>query len=98
MRREWLADWIRTGLEHDERVVYTEPETETDQRSVLTVARDHGVDVDAATAETRLLVLPMGDFYEPGAIARLVREARAEGYFAIRTLGPERHHPEGGPR
>src|SRR4051812_47017315 len=65
-RRSQLAKWVRRGLVRDEQVIYAQPEHVSPQRSVLAVLTQHGIDVQTATAEGRLLVLPAAAVYRAG--------------------------------
>jgi len=81
-RRSGLAAWVRRGLELDEKVIYTEIGAAAS--SVLSVLQDSGIDVASATAEGRLVVLPLSEFYPPGGQRDVVARALAEGYRAVR--------------
>ncbi len=83
-RRSGLAAWVRRGLELDEKVICTEIGAAAPQRSVLSVLQDSGIDVASATAEGRLVVLPLSKFYPPGRQRDVVARALAEGYRAVR--------------
>ena len=89
-RRSGLAAWVRRGLENDEKVIYTEADDGTSRRSVRSVLEDNGIDVVAATAEGRLSVLPVAEFYPPGGQAEVVEKALAEGYRAVRMSAEAR--------
>jgi anti-anti-sigma factor len=89
-RRSGLAAWIRRGLENDEKVIFAEADAETPRRSVRSVLQDNGIDVVAATAEGRLCVLPLAEFYPPGGQAEIVEKALAEGYRAVRMSAEAR--------
>src|SRR4051812_32451366 len=88
-RRSQLARWVRRGLDRDEQVIYAQADTVAPQRSVLAVLAQHGVDVQAATAEGRLLVLPLAAVYGvgPGGLVERIEQALAEGYQGMRTSG-----------
>src|SRR4051795_9720159 len=77
-RRSQLASWVRWGLERDEQVIYGHDDTdssgiessgiessgiESSERSVLAVLARQGIDVQTATAQGRLLVLPLAAVY-----------------------------------
>jgi anti-anti-sigma factor len=96
-RRTQVAEWVQWGLERDEQVIYGQDDTIADgqddtiepHRSVLAVLGEHGIDVQTATAEGRLLVLPPNALYGAGANGLMTRIecALAEGYRAVRTSG-----------
>ena len=79
-----LVTWIRRGLDNNEKVIFTEPRGEPAERSVGTVLRRHGIDVAAATAEGRLSMVPLPEFYPPGGQAERVERALAEGLRGLR--------------
>jgi anti-anti-sigma factor len=89
-RRSRLSQWVRRGLEQDEKFVYTEAETELPERTVLRVLRDHGIDVEAAVAEGRLTGVPMAAFYAEGGTSHILDQALAEGYVALRMSAEAR--------
>ena len=84
-----LAKWVRRGLERDEQVVYGQDESVAPKRSVLAVLAQHGIDVQAATADGRLLVLPLDAVYGAGTGGLMARleQAWAKGYRGVRTSG-----------
>ncbi len=89
---EWrsrLAMWVRRGLERDEKVIFAQAETVAPHRSVLALLAKQGVDVQAATAEGRLLVLPLAAVYHTGLGGQEERVERAlsEGYRGVRLSG-----------
>jgi anti-anti-sigma factor len=103
-RRSQLATWVRWGLERDEQVIYGQddpessdpdfsgpesPDPESPELSVLAVLARQGIDVQAATAQGRLLVLPLAAVYGAGPDEQVARVERAlaEGYRGVRTSG-----------
>src|SRR3954465_1431705 len=82
-RRSQLASWVRWGLERDEQVIYghDDPDSsgidsssiESSERSVLAVLARQGIDVQTATAEGRLLVLPLAAVYGAGPDGQVAR-------------------------
>lgn len=91
-RRSRLVTWVRRGLTRDELVIYAQ--VEPPQRSALTVLAACGIDVEAATAEGRLLMLPLPQFYQHGQ-EEVVRRALAEGHAAVRLTAEASAAPEG---
>jgi anti-anti-sigma factor len=89
-RRAGVAAWARRGLDRDEKLFYGELENEAPERSVVTVLREAGVDVDAAQRDGRLVVLPLPEFYPAITQQALVTAAYDEGYAAIRTSADSR--------
>lgn len=83
-RRSGLAAWVRRGLERGEKVIYTEVPAAPAERSLRAVLEPRGVDVAAATAEGRLVVLPPDEFYPPGGQAEVVKRALADGFPGVR--------------
>jgi anti-anti-sigma factor len=83
-RSSKLAAWVRRGLENDEKVVYTEARGRSHEGSLLTALHGNGVDAMAATAEGRLSVLPVPEFYPAGGQLPVVERALAEGYRGLR--------------
>jgi anti-anti-sigma factor len=98
-RRSRLAMWVRRGLECDERVIYGQDDSVGSQRSVLAVLGQHGIDVAAATAEGRLLVLPLAAVYGAGFDGQLrhLAHALADGHSGVRTSGEAAAAPTGSP-
>jgi anti-anti-sigma factor len=82
-RRAGLATWVRRGLEREEKILYTETGDEPPERSVLGVLSTHGLDVDAATAEGLLQVVPLPEFY-PSGFRPMAERALADGFPAVR--------------
>jgi anti-anti-sigma factor len=78
-----LAAWVGRGLAQGEKVICTNGGAERDG-SVLAHLRYHGIDVDAATAEGRLELLPIDAFYPPGGQDAVVDRALDEGFRALR--------------
>jgi len=100
-RREGLAAWVNDGLARDEVVVYTEPEDEPEERTVLSVLRACGVDVATAKGEGRLVGCPPTEVYRPDGLEGITRRLLARGFRAVRmtaehstplTLMSERCH------
>jgi anti-anti-sigma factor len=89
-RRAGLAAWTIRGLEQDERVVYTEPESEPPDRSLLGVLAEFGVDGDTAIAEGRLVVLPLLEFYDTVTGPDVLARALDEGYTGVRVSAEAR--------
>jgi anti-anti-sigma factor len=83
-RSSKLAAWVRRGLENDEKVVYTEACGASEEGSLLTALRGNGIDAVAATAEGRLCVIPVPEFYPAGGQLPVVERALAEGYRGLR--------------
>lgn len=79
-----LVTWIRRGLERNEKVIYTESPGEPAPRSIGTILGNHGVDVAAATAQGRLSMVPMPEFYSPGGQLTRIERALAEGFRGLR--------------
>ena len=79
-----LAGWVRRGLENDEKVIYTEARETSSERTVIRLLRDDGVDVATATAEGRLAVLPVAEFFPPDGQTGMFERALAEGYRGLR--------------
>ncbi len=82
-RRSSLVAWVRRGLEHGEKVVYSEVPGPA-ARSLPAVLAQRGVDVAAASAEGRLVVLPPDEFYPPGGQVEVVKQALADGFPGVR--------------
>jgi anti-anti-sigma factor len=80
-----LTGWVVRGLENGEKVIYSEAGLAS-QASVLQTLRGHGVDVAAATADGRLVQLPVREFYAPGGHAGVVERAFAEGFRKVRLI------------
>jgi hypothetical protein len=78
-RSSKLAAWVRRGLENDEKVVYTEARGSAQEGRLLAALRGNGVDAVAATAEGRLSVIPVPEFYPAGGPLPGVERALAEG-------------------
>jgi anti-anti-sigma factor len=83
-RSSKLAAWVRRGLENDEKVVYTEARGSAQEGRLLAALRGNGVDAVAATAEGRLSVIPVPEFYPAGGPWPGVERALAEGYRGLR--------------
>jgi anti-anti-sigma factor len=83
-RASKLAAWVRRGLENDEKVVYTEVVGRSEKGSLLAVLRENGVDAVAATAEGRLSIIPIPEFYPAGGQLPVIERALAEGYRGLR--------------
>ena len=79
-----LAAWVRRGLENDEKVIYTEVDGRSDKGSLLAVLRENGVDAVAATAEGRLSIIGIPEFYPAGGPLPVLERALAEGYRGLR--------------
>jgi anti-anti-sigma factor len=79
-----LVTWIRRGLDNNEKVIYTESGGEPAQRSVPAILLTHGIDVAVATAEGRLSMVPLPEFYPPGGQLTRVERALAEGFRGLR--------------
>jgi anti-anti-sigma factor len=83
-RSSKLAAWVRRGLENDEKVIYTEADGRSDKGSLLAVLRENGVDAVAATAEGRLSIIGIPEFYPAGGPLPVIERALAEGYRGLR--------------
>ena len=83
-RSSKLAAWVRRGLENDEKVVYSEVDGRSEVGSLLAVLRENGVDAVAATAEGRLSIIPIPEFYPAGGQLPVIERALAEGYRGLR--------------
>jgi len=83
-RSSKLAAWVRRGLENDEKVIYTEVDGRSDKGSLLAVLRENGVDAVAATAEGRLSIIGIPEFYPAGGPLPVIERALAEGYRGLR--------------
>jgi anti-anti-sigma factor len=83
-RSSKLAAWVRRGLENDEKVVYTEVVGRSEKGSLLAVLRENGVDAVTATAEGRLSIIPIPEFYPAGGQLPVIERALAEGYRGLR--------------
>jgi anti-anti-sigma factor len=83
-RQARFAAWVRRGLENDEKVVCTEAHGEPPERSILRTLQRHGIDVSAATAQGRLALLPLPEFYPPAGHTEMIDRALAEGHRALR--------------
>ena len=79
-----LAAWVRRGLENDEKVIYTEVDGRSDKGSLLAVLRENGVDAVAATAEGRLSIIGIPEFYPAGGPLPVIERALAEGDRGLR--------------
>jgi hypothetical protein len=77
---------VRYGIERDEKILYAEPEDESPQRSVRATLREQGVDVDTATADGRMQVVPLPEFYPTGYLP-VAERALADGFRAVRVSG-----------
>ena len=98
-RQSRLAMWVRRGLERDEQVVYGQDDAVGSQPSVLAVLDQQGIDVDAATAEGRLLVMSLAAVYGAGFDGQLrhLERALTQGYRGVRTSGEASAAPTGSP-
>jgi anti-anti-sigma factor len=85
VRRSAVAAWVRDGLDHGEKIVYSEPPTYPPQLTLRRLLHEHGVDASAALAGGRLTVLPPAEFYQ--SLPDVVEQALAAGYPAVRTSG-----------
>jgi anti-anti-sigma factor len=83
-RRAGLAAWVRRGLDLDEKVICTEAPGVAAEDSVRMVLDEHDVDVAAATADGRLAMLPLAEFYPPAGQVPVVERALAEGFTRVR--------------
>jgi anti-anti-sigma factor len=83
-RSSKLAAWVRRGLENDEKVIYTEADGRSEEGSLLAVLRENGVDAVAATAEGRLSIIGIPEFYPAGGPLSVIERALAEGYRGLR--------------
>jgi anti-anti-sigma factor len=89
-RRSQLAAWVRHGLEHGEKVVYTQADPATSARSLVPVLTEHEVDAEGAIREGRLQLLPPGEFYAQVADGELGRRGLAEGFPSVRVAAEAR--------
>ena len=85
-----LASWVQRGLDNHEKVICTGTDAQISAYSVLQLLTEHGIDVPAATAEGRLDVVALAEFYPPGGQAGVVDQALAEGFRGVRTAAQER--------
>ena len=85
-----LASWVQRGLDNHEKVICTGTDAQISAYSVLQLLTEHGIDVPAATAEGRLDVVALAEFYPPGGQAEVVDQALAEGFRGVRTAAQER--------
>jgi anti-anti-sigma factor len=79
-----LTAWVRRGLDRDEKVIYTEAPDVAPEQSLLAILDERGLDVTAATADGRLTLLPLEEFYPPAGQATVIERALAEGFRAVR--------------
>lgn len=90
-RRIGVVAWTRRGLELGEKILYTEPPEEPDDRTLVSVLREHAVPVDDALARGQLEIFPAGDeVYDPTWQAAVVDRALSEGYPRVRWSAEER--------
>ena len=85
-----LTAWVRRGLDQGEKVIYTETPNLPPAQSFLGVLEERGVDVGAATAEGRLAVLPLAEFYPPEGQVTVIERALAEGFGRVRMSAEAR--------
>jgi anti-anti-sigma factor len=85
-----LTAWVCRGLERDEKVIYAETPDLPPAQSFLGVLAGRGVDVAAATAEGRLAVLPLAEFYPPDGQVTVIERALAEGFGRVRMSAEAR--------
>ncbi len=98
-REASVASWVQRGLDLGEKVFYT---SLSDDTSLLSSLSRLGVDVERATEEERLSVLPLEEFYPDTGHAELVGQALDEGFPGVRLssaagaarsyLSEDRHH------
>jgi anti-anti-sigma factor len=83
--RAGLAAWVRAGLDHDEKVIYTETGRTAPRGSVLSLLHEYGVGVGSGSEPDRLLLLPLERLYAPASREEIVDRALAEGFRAVRV-------------
>lgn len=83
-RHDALVRWVRRGLELGERVVFTEPDDDPAERSLPSVLRQRGIDVQTVLADGRLHPLPVPEYFPEAGQIQLLHQARAAGFSAIR--------------
>jgi anti-anti-sigma factor len=81
-----LAEWVRAGIERDEKVVYVEP-ADAGPAAVLPALHRQGFDVDALAGTGRLQVLAPELYYAADGQAAVVDRALDEGFAAVRVSG-----------
>lgn len=84
-RRSALSAWVRRGLDNNERLICTELDPHDAERSVTSVLTDAGIDVCAAVAERRLLLLPPATYYSAQTAIECVERALDEGFSGVRV-------------
>jgi anti-anti-sigma factor len=87
-RREGVVDWVRRGLELGAKILYTEPVGEPPERALLTVLRQHELDVDRAVERGQLQVVPADDLaYSTAWQVGTIDAALDAGYPTVRWSG-----------
>jgi anti-anti-sigma factor len=82
-RVDALTEWVTRGLESGERVIYAELPAQPDV-SLRAALEEQRVDVDTARTEGRLHLVSPAEMYAPEGPERLVDQAIAEGFPAVR--------------
>lgn len=84
-RRAGVVDWVRRGLELGAKILYTEPVDAPAERSLISVLKEHELDVDGAVDRGQLQVIPAGDVaYSTTWQASTIDAALAAGYPTVR--------------
>jgi anti-anti-sigma factor len=88
-RESGLADWVRQGLERQEKIIYVESGEAAD-RPLLRVLDEHGIDGATAVRDGQLHRLGPDRFYPPGGWVDVARDALARGFRRVRVTGDAR--------
>ena len=84
-RRAGVVAWVRRGLELGAKILYIEPVDEPAERALISVLKQHELNVDRAVDRGQLQVLPADELtYSTTWQAGTVDAALAEGYPTVR--------------
>ncbi|MGZ4428530.1 MAG: MEDS domain-containing protein [Nocardioidaceae bacterium] len=89
-RRRFVADWVSTGLDRDEKVFYLRPDEEHPHESLAAQLAEYDLDITPALADGRIELLPVEAFYPSSGWRGQVERALAEGFPAVRMSGEAR--------
>jgi len=89
-RRRFVADWVSTGLDHGEKVLYLRPAEEHPHESLAAQLAECDLDITPALADGRIELVPTEEFYPGNGQRGLVERALAQGFPAVRISGEAR--------
>lgn len=102
-RRAGVAAWVRRGLELGAKILYTEPQDESPERSLSGLLQDQPAALEAMERGQIEVVPADQTAYDPAWQAAMVEETLREGYPSVRLSGdattawsviPQRRHAD----